>query len=397
MVIVWTGMHLRQFQSDQQHCLRLAAEALGEPVRAVALDFGVEEPLLKRLRRVARLGLDGGPAVVRFVDERHGHALEFGIELYAAQIDGVDVRLAYVIGPRHWHANASSYEFWAVPRRHYRRFYRFVRRILRARQCQAAPLLRPHELARLWNNTIGFLRHGDEALKRYGVPQKRGVLLLGEPGNGKTMACRWLRDQCNRFRLGWNAVTAEEFESARGEGNAHTLFQLDRPGVILFDDIDLGLRDARGGGHTGPQSTLLCGMDGLEMHCGVVYLFTSNARVEDLDPAFRRPGRIDVVMQFPRPDAELRRRFIAEHWHADLAAGINIERAVGDTEGLSFAELDEVKKLLVLGYLESERWDWQAAWESFKCGRTPADGRRAIGFNHREARGRVCQSPRMNV
>jgi ATP-dependent 26S proteasome regulatory subunit len=192
-------------------------------------------------------------------------------------------------------------------------------------------------------------------------------------------------------------VTAEHFESARADGNAHTLFQLDRPGVILFDDIDLGLRESRSGGHSGPQSTLLCGMDGLDVHCGVVYLFTSNARLEDLDPAFLRPGRIDVVMQFPKPDATLRRRFITEHWHADIAAAIDVERAVLDTEGLSFAELDEVKKLLVLAFLESKRWDWQAAWESFKCGRAPADGRRAIGFNHREARGRACQSERVNV
>ena len=390
-------MHLRQLQHDQQHCLRVAAEALGEPVRALALDDDVEEPLLRRLRREARIGLDGGPAVLRFIDERRGHRLELGVELFGVRIDGVEVRLARVIAPRDWDATESCYQFWSVPRRHYRRFYRFARQLLRQGQRQAPPLLRAQEIERLWSNTIGFLRHGSEALKRYGVPQKRGVLLLGEPGNGKTMACRWLRDQCNRHRLAWDVVTAEQFEAARSDGSAHALFQLDRPGVKLFDDIDLGVRGPGGVGHSGAQSTLLCGLDGLAVHCGVVYLFTSNARLEDLDPAFRRPGRIDLVMHFPRPEAGLRRQFITEHWHAEISAAINLERAVADTEGLSFAELDEVKKLLVLEFLETGQWNWPEAWENFWRGRTLTTGRKAIGFNHRETRGRACQAARLEM
>ena len=227
------------------------------------------------------------------------------------------------------------------------------------------------------------------------MPQKRGVLLLGQPGNGKTMACRWLRDQCNRSRLEWSVVTAEQFESARGEGNAHALFQMERPGIKLFDDVDLGVREGSVG-HSGPQSTFLSGLDGLEVQYGVVYLFTSNARLEDLDPAFRRPGRIDLVMQFPRPDAELRRRFIAEHWHADINSAIDVDRAVTDTDGLSFAELDEVKKLLVLAFLQSGRWDWPQAFENFTGGRTQAAARPAIGFDRHDTR-RNCHSPRLEA
>jgi hypothetical protein len=129
----------------------------------------------------------------------------------------------------------------------------------------------------------------------------------------------------------------------------------------------------------------------LETNHGVVYLFTSNARLEDLDPAFRRPGRIDIVMHFPRPDAALRRRFIEEKWHPSIAAAINLDRATADTEGLSFAELDEVKKLLVLAYLESGNWDWPQSWESYTRGRADAAPRRTIGFNHAEMRTRSCR------
>ena len=384
-------MHLKQLQSDQQFCLRAAAEALGEPACPLVLDVCIENALVKRLQRVSRLGLDCGPPVVRLVDERRGHSLEVGIQLYRCTIDGTEVQLAMVKAPRHWDATEACYEFWAVPRRHMRRFYRLIRQLLRQRQRQSPPLLREGELERLWRNTIGFLRHAHQALKRYGLPQKRGVLLLGEPGNGKTMACRWLREQCNRHRLGWSSITAEQYETARSEGHAHRLFHARRPGIKLFDDFDLGVRERDGAGHTGSQSTFLSGLDGLETNCGVVYLFTSNARLEDLDPAFRRPGRIDIIMHFPRPDAALRSRFINENWHPSIANSIDLNRATADTEGLSFAELDEVKKLLVLGFLETGDWDWQQSWESFTRGRADAAPRRTIGFNHQETRTRSCR------
>jgi ATP-dependent 26S proteasome regulatory subunit len=240
--------------------------------------------------------------------------------------------------------------------------------------------MRDQELNRLWANTIGFLRHGAEVMARYAVPQKRGVLLLGEPGNGKTMACRWLRDRCIRERFAWRSVTAEEFESARHESQAHELFELDRPGIVFFDDVDMAVRDRGQFNQTSDHSTFLGGLDGLEVHRGVVYLFTSNAQLASLDSAFLRPGRIDLVMTFARPDAELRRRLI-ETWHADLLAAIDLDLVVAETEGLSFAEIEECKKLLVLNFAERAEWDWAAALAAFRFGRGPGGPRTAIGFN----------------
>lgn len=170
---------------------------------------------------------------------------------------------------------------------------RFLRRGVKAAQRHRPPILHDGDLQRLWDNTIGFLRRGAALLERYGVPRKRGVLLLGEPGNGKTMACRWLRWQCSRRGLGWRAVTAEEYEAAKGDGGAHELFDLDRPGIVFFDDVDV----------------------------------------------------------------------------------------VAATDGLSFAELEELKKLLVLRYGETGCWEWFWAWSAFTAGRGDAGSHRKIGFN----------------
>ncbi|NJL95141.1 MAG: hypothetical protein HC915_16185 [Anaerolineae bacterium] len=56
--------------------------------------------------------------------------------------------------------------------------------------------------------------------------------------------------------------------------------------------------------------------------------FTSNLDVERVDFALRRPGRIDVVLAFPRPTAALRRRLIVERWHEDIRAAIDLDRAL---------------------------------------------------------------------
>jgi hypothetical protein len=85
------------------------------------------------------------------------------------------------------------------------------------------------------------------------------------------------------------------------------------------------------------------------------------------------------VLEFRRPDAQLRRQFIAENWRAEILATIDVDQAVAQSEGLSFAELDEVKRLLVLWHLQTHRWDWSRAWGEFRRGRGESQ-RNAIGF-----------------
>ena len=239
---------------------------------------------------------------------------------------------------------------------------------------------KPAEQERLWNNTLGFLERGEEALERFGVTLKRCVLLTGQPGNGKTMAARWLLSQANKLGYAWRTVRAEEYEMARHHGSAHGMFELDRPGIILFDDLDSALRDREDVGESPDHATFLSELDGLEVRRGVVYLFTSNAKVKDIDPAFRRPGRIDQIIHFPRPDAALRRRLIEELWPREIVENIPVEEIVEKTEGQCFAEVEEIKKLLVMRFLDKRTWDWPWAWESFQNRMEETVPRRPLGF-----------------
>ena len=91
-------------------------------------------------------------------------------------------------------------------------------------------------------------------------------------------------------------------------------------------------------------------------------------------------------MSFPRPDAALRRRLI-ESWHAEIVSQLDLERLVAETDGCSFAEVDEVKKLLVLGYVDQGHWNLDAALRGFRESRGGSAKSGAIGFQVNAASG----------
>lgn len=373
-------MSLAQHQLDHRECLRIASQLLDAPAVPLDLSFGLEQVLRRGLRRELRCGLGTEPPILRFLDDQHGYELATGAERYRLEMPQRTLRIARIMAPHPSSYCSTLYEFWATSAQDYVPLYRFLRRAVRDQQCHDPPVMAADDQRRLWENTLGFLEHGASRLKEFGVPQKRGVLLLGEPGNGKTMACRWLRGECNRHGLSWRNVSAEDFEQAQREGDAHELFELDRAGIVFFDDVDMALRQRDQYQQAAEQSTFLAGLDGLDTNHGVVYLFTTNARLADLDSAFRRPGRIDFVLRFARPDEALRRRLIERSWDARLVGGLDLNLVVAQTAGLSFAELDEIKKLLVLDYLDGGQLDWERAYGAFRAGRGGEDVRMAIGF-----------------
>jgi cell division protease FtsH len=174
-------------------------------------------------------------------------------------------------------------------------------------------------------------------------------------------------------------VSAERYERARSMGTSEDLFTLSQPGIVLFDDFDLAVRDREQFGATSHHSTFLGELDGLRVREGVVFLFTTNAALSDLDPAFLRPGRIDVVAHFPCPDAELRRRFVLERWQADICEALDFDAVVADTAGLSFAEMEGLRTHLVLQFLVGQQWDWSRAMRSFREDQRRSPHRR-VGF-----------------
>jgi len=104
-----------------------------------------------------------------------------------------------------------------------------------------------------------------------------------------------------------------------------------------------------------------------------------------------------VVMQFAKPDASLRRRLIAQRWHADILAGIDVGTVVDETDGLSFAELEEAKKLLVMHYMETGRWDWPRVSRSLQERAAGARSERPIGFHRNNEKSPTVEQPALGA
>jgi len=307
---------------------------------------------------------------------------KFGVRLYAA--DGV--RFARVVAHLDNDYQEEHYDFYIVDRSEYVKLFRIAKRASRERGAgETPPVMAPEQLEVLRQNTIGYLdRQNLKRIRELGGRAKRGLLLTGPPGNGKTSACRWLMNECLRLGYEHKEVSPDAYQAARKACNpvaaVKDLFAVHRRGVIFFDDMDVALRDRETVRETDDQAVFLSALDGIDVNEGVAYVFTTNCPLTLIDAAFKRPGRIDLVLHFDLPDATLRRTLI-DRWHAEVRAGIDVESAVGETEGFSFAEVEEVKNLLILRYVEAKAWDWDWAMRQFRENRQElAKKERPVGF-----------------
>ncbi|HEV3144320.1 MAG TPA: ATP-binding protein [Gemmataceae bacterium] len=367
---------LQQFTGDLRSIVEEAARVAGcaDPV---ALDLGeFYQPLLGKAWKGPLFPLDG--VLIRDWNPNLGRAapgVAFGMRLF--EIEGI--RFVHTMYKTEEAYSESS--LTVVGQKDYRRLYQIALRCRRDQEISASPpVMAEATRDSLWKNSIGYLeRENLSRIKEYGGRPQRGILLTGPPGNGKTMACRWLWQECRRRRWDWRLVSPDGYAGARRAGNAEEavreLFELPKKGIIFFDDLDLALRDREMVRETDDQAVFLGALDGINVKQGVVFIFTTNCSSDLIDRAFKRPGRIDVVLQFDPPDDQQRRELM-ERWHADIRAHLDWDRAIAMTAGFSFAELDELKNLLIIHFMDHSVWDWDAAF-------------RQMGFNRQELRSRT--------
>jgi len=175
--------------------------------------------------------------------------------------------------------------------------------------------------------------------ERYGVAYKRGVLLLGPPGNGKTHCLRAL---IKMLALPCIYVTSLKSRWGTEDGSIEQVFARAKeitPCVLVFEDLDAMIHDKN-------RSFFLNQLDGLSNASGLVTLATTNHPAR-LDPAILdRPSRFDRKYHFDLPSAPERERYLAS-WNARVDAAMRVAppivaELVEDTEGFSFAYLKEL-------------------------------------------------------
>lgn len=373
---------MQSFSADFRALIDRAARA-GDLSEPIAVDFDeFSGSIMRNARKGAMVPIDG--VLIRewsTSSRRESSHVRLGMRCY--QIEGI----SFVLVTFNYSEDLPypGNAFAVIDSKDYMRIYRLARQLQTLESDRVEPpILTDDQFRQLRENTVGFLeRENLRRIRNLGGRARRGLLLTGPPGNGKTSACRWLKAEC--LRRGWEfqLVSADAYAQARqnrcADASVRALFELDTRGIVVFDDFDIALRDRNDAPDSDHQSVFLNSLDGVRPVEGVVHVFTTNCTLSRIDRAFRRPGRIDVVLTFAKPDAELRRRLITR-WHTDILAAIDVDEAVGTTDDLSFAELDELRNLLILGYLEDSIWDWDQAQAQFEANRRELTGKRRVGF-----------------
>jgi len=202
-------------------------------------------------------------------------------------------------------------------------------------------------LERIERHAVDFAKHKDHLLEA-GFPLKRGILLHGVPGTGKTLTVRYLLTKLS------NRTTI----LVHGHGLRHIeqvcdLARTLNPSIVVIEDVDLIAEDRKRTKSNPALVDLLNQMDGLANDADVLFVLTTN-RAEILEPALKsRPGRIDQAIEIPLPDEQCRQRLF-ELYTRKLHHRIeHLDKHVEQTKGASPAFIRElVRRAALLSALD---------------------------------------------
>jgi SpoVK/Ycf46/Vps4 family AAA+-type ATPase len=141
------------------------------------------------------------------------------------------------------------------------------------------------------------------------IPLKRGIILEGMPGTGKTLSLRWLKEQALK-----NKIEFISFKSPREFIEDKERYYQSGKKIFVFEDFDAMLLDRKKTENT-PNNVLMLllnTLEGIDEIKDVVSIFTTN-HIEGFDSAFVRPGRIDKVIRYTLPTEGERMEFLDEY------------------------------------------------------------------------------------
>ncbi|MCG8424076.1 MAG: CDC48 family AAA ATPase [Proteobacteria bacterium] len=189
-----------------------------------------------------------------------------------------------------------------------------------------------------------------ELLRQSGARPVKGALLEGPPGCGKTLLAKALATESGVNFISIKGPSLMSKFVGESEKAVRDVFRKARqaaPCIVFFDEIDaLFPMRGHGGGDSGVSdrvsAQILTELDGVEDLRGVMILGATN-RADLLDPALLRPGRFDLVIEIPLPDAVGRHEIIDIHVrNKPIVSGVDLHGLADQCDGMSGAEIAEI-------------------------------------------------------
>jgi AAA+ superfamily predicted ATPase len=181
-----------------------------------------------------------------------------------------------------------------------------------------------------------FLNEG-EFFKKYNLPYKRGILLYGAPGNGKTTLVKSIAGSTPAPVVYWQIT---EFTYSYTIKEVFSTVSKLAPVILVIEDIDSMPEESR--------SVFLNTLDGASTKEGIFLIGTTNYP-EKIDPALiNRAGRFDRAYEIKLPNQETRSLYLRKKKITEFISEAEFNYLIKQTEGLSIAQLNELYTMVAL-------------------------------------------------
>jgi hypothetical protein len=347
----WFGIAAGMMRPHQDLLSRLAIPAPGPVGRAGSANYGTVATGPDTDAEVVMLGLiatsapGGAPVVIGLRAER-----EFGSPYSELEVLAADRAAASAARTEISRLSAEHNVFrgqvlsFTESEHHGNELVSFLPRIT----LTAADVVLPDGVLESIERHAAGLGGLSAELRELGQHLKRGLLLYGPPGTGKTHTVRYLTG-----KLTGTTVILLTGRSIRFVESAAALARRLQPAMVVLEDVDLIAMDRDFSEGPNPLLfTLLDAMDGVGSDADVTFMLTTN-RADILEHALAdRPGRVDLAVEIPRPDAACRERLL-RLYARDVALDGDVSGVAAATEGVTASYIKELVRRAVLAALQT--------------------------------------------
>lgn len=200
---------------------------------------------------------------------------------------------------------------------------------------------------------LSFAIKNPALYKKWGTKPPKGILLYGPPGTGKTLLAKALASEADAkfYHVKVTDITSKWYsESEKLTQAVFDIAKSNGPSIIFFDEID-ALGSQRDDSHEATRrilSVMLENLDGLDSSENIMVVAATN-RPTAIDPALKRPGRLDRLVEVPLPDSEGRRQIFSVHIakaekiaEKKLFNDIDFKQILEKTDKMSGADIAEI-------------------------------------------------------